>query len=295
MNQITSITQINQPITYNTEQVKAPPTRLASALETAKKVACFALSIFSDLILGLCALGLVLFALCYKSNFDPSADQVKTDKPPILMIHGNGSNEMQWVVGRQFLSGDKYGSVFTLNLDGLLTNEDTKGIDDYAIKVNQKIDEIKKLTGRTDVTLIGHSMGGLIASYYAENLSKSSNTQVDRVITISSPWHGSPLLRRVTKITETHLPSLFKDPKRYQQMNNANGFLDTLRDQALESEQKKIRRYYSIYSDADMLVFGKSGSLPASHTKSYSYLGHFSPMIFPPVWNQIQNWLAVEA
>lgn len=283
-------TEVYVPNTTPTKPV------LETLSETAIKVACFAVSIFTDLILVLFAAGLLLFAVSYKSNFDPSPDQIKKDHTPILMIHGNGFNEIQWVMGRQFLSDPQYGSVFTLNLDGLITNETTQGIDDYAQKVSAKIQEIQNLTGRKDITLIGHSMGGLVASYYAENLS-GENAQVDKIITISSPWHGSPLLKFFTEITEKYLPSLFKEPKRFQQMNNENNFLVKLRAQAVQSESERKRVYYSIYSEADMMVSDETGRLHdrAKHTStrshSYSLLGHFTPMVYPPLWKQIQDWV----
>jgi pimeloyl-ACP methyl ester carboxylesterase len=278
------------------EDISLSPPPGKVLLETVEKITCFALSILSDLVMTFFAAGLLLIAFCYKSNFDPSAEEVKKDRTPILMIHGNGFNEIQWVVGRQFLSGDQYGSVFTLNLDGLISNKTGLGIDDYAQKVNNKITEIKTLTGRNDITLIGHSMGGLVASYCAENLI-DEKTQINQIITISSPWHGSPLLQYVTKITENFFPSLFKEPKRYRQMNNEDYFLDHLKKQVFKSEKEGKRNYYSIYSEADLAVLGESGRLhnKAKHinnrSKSYPFLGHFTPMVYFPLWKQIQIWV----
>src|SRR5262249_43601080 len=118
------------------------------------------------------------------------------DKVPILLIHGSRSNEAQWVVGRQFLKKEEYGSVFSLNLDGLVSNDPKKGIEDYARKVSEKIAEIKARTGQNEVILIGHSMGCVVAGYYAEYLARSESTIVKHVISFASPWQGSPFLDR---------------------------------------------------------------------------------------------------
>ncbi|MBA3958593.1 MAG: alpha/beta hydrolase [Parachlamydiaceae bacterium] len=133
---------------------------------TIQKICSFLYSVSCDVLLIPGAGILTLFTSCYKS--DPTVHNIRKDKTPILFIHGNGYNEMQWVVGRYFLSKDKeLGSMFSLRLDGLLSNKSENGIEEYAAKVAVKVQEIANLTGLNDVTLVGHSMGGLVAAHYA--------------------------------------------------------------------------------------------------------------------------------
>lgn len=262
----------------------------SKAHSCAKKVFFFIVGAACDLAL-LPAAGLfALFAAC-KPNFGPKIHAIKKDQIPILFIHGNGYNEMQWVVGQMLLSKDKdLGSMFSLRLDGLVTNDPTKGIDNYAEKVGERVREIKNLTGRDDVILVGHSMGGLIAAYFTEHLAEVQKTKVDRVITISTPWAGSDLLRKLTEVTERWLPDLFKKPKRFRQMRGENGFLDELKIRALSN---KATAYFCLYSTGDGFVSGENGNLglDKQHTRAYSWMGHYTPTISPSVWQQVRTWL----
>lgn len=263
----------------------------SKAYSSAKTVFCFLTAAACDLALLPGAGLFILFAACYKSNFDPKIHQIKKDKTPILFIHGNGYNEMQWVIGRRILSKDKsLGSLFSLNLDGLVTNKETHGIDDYAQKVAKKVEEIKKLTGRHDVDLVGHSMGGLVASYYTEYLSEAQNSRVTRVVTISTPWSPPIVLSQITELTKRCLPTLFNNQKRFQQMRGENGFLDDLKARAL-SNKKTV--YFSLYSTADGIVPGNSGQLDenSGRTKSYQWMGHFTPMVSSSAWRHVASWL----
>jgi pimeloyl-ACP methyl ester carboxylesterase len=268
-------------------------TKIKTCVKTAKKICNFITSLAADLFLLPGALGLFLFAACYKSNFDPTIHEIKRDKIPILFIHGNGFNETQWVYGRHFLSKqENNGSLFSLNLDGLLTNESQKGIDDYAEKVATKVKTICKLTGSNEVILVGHSMGGLVASYYAENKT-DQEININKVITISTPWHGSPFLKRITTLTQRFFPSLLKNPKRYQHMRNEDNFLDSLRKKAIESDTNSTRRYYSISCSTDFMVSGNNGALleNVERTKKFSWGGHYTVMISPVIWQQVQQWI----
>lgn len=259
---------------------------------TAKKIAMYLVGAACDLALLPGAGILALFA-CFKSNFDPKVENVKKDKIPILFIHGNGYNEMQWVFGRYLLSKNKdLGSMFSLNLDGIVSNKPENGIDDYAKLIQYKIEQIKKVSGQSQVILVGHSMGGLVASYYTENL-KTNDVSVKKVIAISTPWSGSITLKFLTTITESFCPSVFKNQKRYQQMRGEENFLEELKSKALANSTTK---YYSLYSTGDGFVSGNSGLLNSDHknSKSYSWMGHYTPMVSLNAWNQVESWLKEE-
>ncbi len=227
--------------------------------------------------------GILLGAAKANVNFNPSV--VKQGKTPILLLHGSGFNESEWVLGRQFLKKEKYGSVFSVNYDGLVSNDPAKGIDDYAMeKVREKISEIAKQTAQSKVILIGHSMGGLIASYYAERLSAEDNIEVKLVITIASPWKGAPLLGCLAEA---------KKPKRYRQMTPASPFLEELAARALTSRQEERRSYYTIGSTMDPMVPAPASKLSEdpSSDKTLTYLGHYGLVASPAVWKQVRSWL----
>ncbi len=263
---------------------------LSDTWKTTKKVASFAIAIIGDLLMIPLAGALTLYGLVFGTNMDPKPENIKKDHPPILLIHGNGFNESQWIFGRRFLKGEKYGSVFSLNLDGLVSNKSENGMEEYAEKVSKKIQEIKGLTGRNDIILIGHSMGGLVAATYTEEMAENKETDVKKVISISTPFECPPLLATLTSITERLFPSLFKNPKRYKEMRNDEEFLTGLKEKILKNSDK----YYSIYSKSDMMVPGSRGKVyggQPDHIREYSLHGHYTPMLSPSVWRQIQQWI----
>lgn len=257
-----------------------------------KKICCCTIAIFGDLLLLPVAGALALFAKCYKSNFDPTVKKIKKNKTPVLCIHGNGYNEMQWVFGRYFLGKkENCGSIFSLNLDGLISNNPNNGIEEYAKKVREKVLEIRQLTGRNDIILLGHSMGGLVAAHFAESLASGDSVQINKVITVSTPWKIPPRLKKLTKLTKRCAPSLFHAPKRYREMRDEENFLSNLRDKASKSPIK----YYSIYSTGDPLVTGEVGKLSdLKPSRSYTCHGHYTPMGSPTIWKQIQTCIEEE-
>ena len=239
-----------------------------------------AVALFLDLTilpLGLCLTGI---AAAIKPNFDPT--HPKRNQPPILLLHGSSFNDTEWLLGRAFLKKERYGSVYSVNYDGLLSNDPKMGIDDYAQgKVRQKILQIQKETGQKTIFLIGHSMGGLIAGYYAENYAKSDGISVRSVITIGTPWHGAPPLSNMKSKT-----------KRHTQMTPGDIFLKTLVKQCLKSHHSNQTSYHSISSEVDLLVPGKSGLLSDKDAANVSkWSGHYSSIASPSTWNKITSIL----
>ncbi|MBA3958594.1 MAG: hypothetical protein H0X51_09430 [Parachlamydiaceae bacterium] len=76
-------------------------------------------------------------------------------------------------------------------------------------------------------------------------------------------------------------------------MRDDDNFLADLRNAA----ERSAHRYYSLYSTADAFVPGNNGVLyyrrteNDSFSKEYSCHGHYTPMVSPSVWKQIQTWL----
>lgn len=266
----------------NEEQIQQPKTTCEKMLETATRIPRM---LFSTVIeVGLLPVaGILLLLSCYRSNYDSS--HPKKDKIPILQIHGSNFCEIVWVASWPWLNKKEYGSIFTVNLDGLITNKHSMGIDDYAKgKMRDKIREIKQLTGQNEVILIGYSMGGLVAAYYVENCAAEEGVTVKHVISIATPWHGAPILHCKNEITK---------PKRYKQMTEHNAFLTDLVKKALETNEMKKCTYYCIGSTTDVIAPGASSILTRNHknNKMYSWLGHCGIIAYPGTWLAIRSLL----
>lgn len=176
--------------------------------------------------------------------------------------------------------------MFSINYDGIISNDPKKGIDDYATgKVREKIVQIKQMTGQNRIILIGHSMGGMIAGHYAEHFASQDGILIEHVMSIASPWRGSPAVDCLLAGKDA--------PKRYNQMSSANRFRQELVARALDSERAGKRNYYSIGSEVDFQVLGISSTLTEDprRQRMFSYLGHFGIIVSPSVWGQICSWL----
>lgn len=234
-----------------------------------KMMISFILSFINDLII----LPLTLFATLISKVFDFRAHDLRRFDPKrksVILLHGSGNNESEWLFGRLFLQ--KF-NVFSFNYAGLFSNKSTDGIDDYSFIVRREIDTISLLTGCKTFIIIGHSMGGLIGGHYLYRYSHLDYIK-GKVISISSPWNGSPLAG-------------LKDGKRYEQMSVGSSFMSEMKSHC-KSECIDI---YSITSDSDWAVPKYSGVYdPQKHTR-YNYLGHYSIIVSYRVWCEIQRLL----
>jgi|JI9StandDraft_1071089.scaffolds.fasta_scaffold27144_3 pimeloyl-ACP methyl ester carboxylesterase len=278
-------------------QIALPQTTFERMVEVATRIPRVAFTILIDLLLLPGALALLVVA-AVKTDFNPKPHEVKKGKTPILLLHGSNFNESQWVIGRLFLRKKTYGSVFSLNYDGLITNDPTKGISDYARdKISKEVKRIKELTGSDKVILMGHSMGGMIAGCYAEDFAQSDGVTVEHVFSIASPWQGTPLIDTSWRLGGPF--SRERETMRFQQMSvrgataTEPNFRRALIDRIITSERSARRKYYSTWSSTDYAVPLASGHVTEDPRRqhSFSYLGHFGIVVWPTVWLQIRSWL----
>ena len=110
--------------------------------------------------------------------------------PPILFIHGSGGFSCQWNSFQSQLFrtfGHELFGCYTIELpQQSRVSIAVEMFDAVALKVNS----ILQQTGHTRVSLVGHSMGGLVAAHFAHK----HPGVVAAVVTIGSPWKGAPVL-----------------------------------------------------------------------------------------------------
>jgi triacylglycerol esterase/lipase EstA (alpha/beta hydrolase family) len=102
---------------------------------------------------------------------------------PILLLHGVGCNAGVWAPFRRHLAARGVSSVYGLSYGSFLHS-----IELFADQLAAKLDEIKANTGASQVVLVCHSMGGLVARAY---LRRYGAAKVRRLVTIGTPHHGS--------------------------------------------------------------------------------------------------------
>ena len=107
-------------------------------------------------------------------------------RPPLLLIHGYGCSRAAWWWLRRRLEVAGW-TVATVNLEPLWTD-----IDNYVDTVSRRVDEVLARTGASQLVLVGHSMGGLVARAC---LQRHGAARVCRLVTLGTPHGGSRLAR----------------------------------------------------------------------------------------------------
>ncbi|HQU50666.1 MAG TPA: alpha/beta fold hydrolase [Casimicrobiaceae bacterium] len=102
---------------------------------------------------------------------------------PVLLLHGVLCNAGVWRSMKRRLSEAGVGPLYTLSYGPPLAS-----IDLFAGQAARKIDEILAETGASQVAIVAHSMGGLVARAY---LRRYGTAKVRKVITIGTPHSGS--------------------------------------------------------------------------------------------------------
>ncbi len=64
-----------------------------------------------------------------------------------------------------------------------------KSCEESAVRLYEEIELVKEATGASEVSIVCHSMGGVVVSSYAERYGSSS---LDRVVVLGAPFEGAP-------------------------------------------------------------------------------------------------------
>ncbi|MGW0819783.1 lipase family alpha/beta hydrolase [Streptomyces sp. NPDC002845] len=115
----------------------------------------------------------------------PDAAPLPTQaKPPVVLLHGFIDNRSVFVLLRRSLAQYGHQRVESLNYSPL-----TCDIRTAAELLGRHIEEICERTGSERVDIVGHSLGGLIARYYAQRL--GGDTRVRTLVTLGTPHAGT--------------------------------------------------------------------------------------------------------
>ena len=109
---------------------------------------------------------------------------------PVLLLYGFMSTRRVFNVLEHRLSRDQY-CVWSINLGGIFNAFNTRGIDDRAELVREKVERLyARFPSMGPLSIIGHSMGGLIGRYYVKRL--GGDRRVKNLITLGAPHNGTP-------------------------------------------------------------------------------------------------------
>lgn len=102
---------------------------------------------------------------------------------PVVLLHGYAMNRANFLLLARRLAAAGLGPIYGFEYWSL------GRIGSAARRLAEFVDEIRAATGAPEVDLIGHSMGGLVAHYYATLL--GGDAVVRNLVTIGSPLQGT--------------------------------------------------------------------------------------------------------
>jgi triacylglycerol lipase len=194
----------------------------------------------------------------------------KPPPTPVLLVHGCCSNQSSWLWVRRELAQRGVGPVYTLNLSPAFAS-----IEHFAEQLRKRVDELApQLDG--PLTLIAHSMGGLVSAYYAEQL--VDNSQVAKIITLASPLQGTRLAPLGHGIC-------------CQQMTPGSPLIVDMRHAIAQPKQVT---YYHMASKGDNIVAPYWAALPYLETprqRVFDEEGHLVLLFSTPVIDQLVDWI----
>ena len=129
----------------------------------------------------LCVQNLLLTPFRYFFHTQSERGQGPTAGPVVLLQHGFVNNGAVWFFTARALEADGY-RVFAIDQPTFVS------LEAMADHLAARVDAVLARTGATQLTLVAHSMGGLIARAY---LRRYGNARIERLITMGSPHHGT--------------------------------------------------------------------------------------------------------
>jgi triacylglycerol lipase len=109
---------------------------------------------------------------------------------PVLLLYGFLGTRRVFEVLEHRLRRDGY-CVWSINLGGLFDAFNTRGVDESAEKVREKVERLySRYPDMGPLSIIGHSKGGLIGRYYVKRL--GGDRRVKNLITLATPHNGTP-------------------------------------------------------------------------------------------------------
>lgn len=162
---------------------------------------------------------------------NPQLPTPGADRPPAVLLHGFVDNRSVFVLLRRSLARHGWRHLECLNYSPL-----TCDIRTAAELLGRHIEEICARTGRSEVDIVGHSLGGLIARYYVQCL--GGDLRVRTLVTLGTPHSGTS----VAPLASAH-PIV-------RQMRPGSAVIEELRTPAPGCRT----RFVSFWSDLDQLM-----------------------------------------
>ncbi|UFQ17545.1 MULTISPECIES: esterase/lipase family protein [Streptomyces] len=204
----------------------------------------------------------------------PDAPRLPRDgRPPVLLLHGFIDNRSVFVLLRRALSQDGGRRVESLNYSPL-----TCDIRTAAELLGRHVEELCERTGHRRVDIVGHSLGGLIARYYAQRL--GGDVRVRTLVTLGTPHAGT----RVAPLADAH-PIV-------RQMRPGSAVIEELKEPAPDCRTQ----FVCFWSDLDRIMDPRETACVdhpdlLAQNIQVTGIGHLALPVHPAVANGIRQAL----
>ena len=162
----------------------------------------------------------------------------KNSHPPILFVHGWGCGSHAFLIIYLFLKHHRFKNLYFLTYRPIFSDASI-----LAKQVAEKADYVKQKTGAEKITVISHSMGGVLTRDAIKNL--GAGEAIGKLITLGSPHMGS------------RVSAFMPIGKNTLQMSYKSAFLTELADHTMTPGDTE---YVSIYSDFDNFIIPQDSS-----------------------------------
>lgn len=227
-------------------------------------------------------LGCISFVLYLFNILNVKNVLKRNNKPLIVFIHGSSFNESEWIIHKLIAIYYYRMNVYTFNHGYYFSNSKEDTLTSLTAKSHLAISNFINSNPKikiSNIILVGHSMGGLIAINLLEHL-----PNVSKVTTFCSPIHGSCMVKFMsTNIIAKKIFKSHANDKKYADMNYNSEYLDHIK--------KIIKQNYNkilfIGSNYDYIV-GNNRWFPnyinSPNKQKYNLMGHFS-MVLITIFN----------
>lgn len=112
------------------------------------------------------------------------ADPRATRDVPVVQVHGYFHNRSGFFVLARALRREGFRWVYALNYNPL-----GESVQSLAARLARHVEDVRRTSGSEHVHLVGHSLGGLVARWYVQEMDGAS--RVKRCVTVGTPHRGT--------------------------------------------------------------------------------------------------------
>ncbi len=116
---------------------------------------------------------------------EPQEPSKQDERVPVLLVHGYGRNRACWRFLSIYLTTRGWRWIWATN-----HRPWSSPIPVYADRLERAVELLLEASGAEKVDLVAHSMGGVVAAWYMQQL--GGRDKVRRLITLGTPWQGTP-------------------------------------------------------------------------------------------------------